>query len=292
MRPGLCRCKPGFFGADCSSRECFAPLLAACPGCWGLPRHLLIVISFLPQPALHSTGVTTASSAVCATPVGRARQRAGAAPATPSAGESCASSAAPAAPTAVVTPRLEPAAVSRAGGVLTARSSASATSPPRAATPSPGTAIAGWAGGEGSADSSAPATSHPAPRRRAIANARLVFGGRRVSGTATVCVVPATLSMGIAAVSQVSRAGAARTPAQRGLMGPSACTGELVTAGTRGGGRCGCIHPFGCAGRCIWRWRLRAVSGCSIGVAPKKHPANAKGGLWHHPKILVPSLEQ
>ena len=249
--------------------------------------HLLIVTSFPPQPALHSTGVTTASGSACATPVGRVRRRAGAAPATPSAGESCASSAAPAAPTAAVTPRLEPAAVSRAGGVLTARGSASATSPPRAATLSPGTAIAGWAGGEGNAGSSAPATSHPASRRRAIANARLVFGGRLASGTVTVCTAPATLSTGIAAVSQVSRAGAARTPAQQGCMGPSACTGELVTAGTRGGGRCGCIHPFGWAGRCIWRWGFRVVAALVLPIRSILLMLEENSGIilksWHHP---------
>lgn len=41
----------------------------------------------------------------------------------------------------------------------------------------------------------------------------------------------------------------------------------------------------------LWLGRemhLGAMGGCSIGVAPKKHPAKARGELWHHPKMLVP----
>lgn len=30
VKPGLCRCQPGFFGADCSSRECL-PLAQPLP---------------------------------------------------------------------------------------------------------------------------------------------------------------------------------------------------------------------------------------------------------------------
>lgn len=111
VKPGLCRCKPGFFGADCSSRECLPrsqPLPSPFKAIWmlgGLPAFSPSCLCPLPsQAAPSSTGATTASGAARATPTGAATPRAATAPATPTTGEGCASSPASAAPTAAVTP--------------------------------------------------------------------------------------------------------------------------------------------------------------------------------------------
>lgn len=111
LKPGLCRCKPGFFGADCSSRECHPrPQRLPCPfkASWmlgGLPGFSASCpCPFPSQAAPSSTGATTASGAARATPTGAATPSAATAPATPTTGEGSASSPASAAPTAAATP--------------------------------------------------------------------------------------------------------------------------------------------------------------------------------------------
>lgn len=253
VRPGVCFCKPGFFGADCSSREYFPraqPLPSPLPawvlrGLPGFPITPILAVSFPSQAAPSSTGAPTASGAAHATPTGAATRRAGAAPATPTTGESSASSLASAAPTAAATPSLAPAAASRAGGHPPARSNVSATPPAPTATLSPATAAACRAGGAGGAVSNAPATSRPAPRRRASANARLGFGGRRASGAATACTAPAAPSAGTAAAAPATRAGAAGTPVRQGNTGLSVCTGEPGAAGVSCGYPGAAVSPWG-----------------------------------------------
>lgn len=274
VRPGVCLCKPGFFGADCSSRKYFpraqpSPSPFCQPGCSGgcraSPSLLILAISFPSQAAPSGTGVLTASGPARATPTGAATRRAGTAPATPTTGESSASSPASAVPTVAATPSSAPAVANRAGGRPPARSNASATPPAPTATHSPATAAACWAGGAGGAASNAPATSRPAPRRRASANARLGFGGRHASDAVIACTVPAVPSVGTAAAILATRAGAAGTPVRQGNTGFSVRTGELGAAGgiqrvprgysqTLGGGgqsHHGYLCPFHWAGRPI-----------------------------------------
>lgn len=313
VRPGVCLCKPGFFGADCSSRKYFpraqpSPSPFCQPGCSGgcraSPSLLILAISFPSQAAPSGTGVLTASGPARATPTGAATRRAGTAPATPTTGESSASSPASAVPTVAATPSSAPAVANRAGGRPPARSNASATPPAPTATHSPATAAACWAGGAGGAASNAPATSRPAPRRRASANARLGFGGWHASDAVIACTVPAVPSVGTAAAILATRAGAAGTPVRQGNTGFSVRTGELGAAGgiqrvprgysqTLGGGgaKSSWLSLSLSLGRETYPGGVEHPWLDAASVLPqKKSPANASRKCWCHPKIGSSSI--
>ncbi|KAJ6657314.1 hypothetical protein lerEdw1_002681 [Lerista edwardsae] len=207
VRPGVCRCKPGFFGANCNTREYWA------------------------GGVLTSTGAQTAKRAAAATPMGSVTQSVESAPATPTDGGGSASLHASVAHEAAVTPSLGPASASPVGGLQIARSSAHAICLAPAAIRLQASASATEAGGAKGVPSTAPAMAHPVPRSLADASAGLGCGGLSASTPAIACTEPAAPRTDTALVRPATEARAAQTPALLGPTDLNADTG-VATAST------------------------------------------------------------
>ncbi|GAB1296459.1 Scavenger receptor class F member 1 [Apodemus speciosus] len=192
VKPGLCRCKPGFFGAQCSSRA-----VQASTGATTVVR---------PAPAIHVASANRPP--VCAS-------------ASPTTGASSVSTPAPAAPTDSATQRRACAAAILAGGHLRVVAHASATQR-RTVTRTLEPAYARRAGGAVAAVSAATATPRPACRTLAAASACRAGGVRSVVVGASVCEANAVVLRATAPALLASMESAVNCVATLATMGRSA----------------------------------------------------------------------